>query len=113
MAQEVQAVIQLNGKQYLVREGEVFRTTYLRKKQGSTFQVKDVLLLSGSSTEESPKPLIGDPKVKGAKVELEVVKSTKAKKITIMKYKHKTNYKRKLGYRERVSFLRVNKIELS
>lgn len=43
---------------------------------------------------------IGEPYIKGAQVNAEILKIGKAKKVTIIKYKAKSNYFKKRGHRQ-------------
>jgi large subunit ribosomal protein L21 len=50
-------------------------------------------------------------KLAKAKVTAEVVKPTKGPKITIMKYKNKTGYKKRQGHRQHSTQIKVTAIE--
>ncbi len=60
---------------------------------------------------DDKKVKIGSPQVKAAKVKLKVVKEEeKGKKVTITKYKAKSRYRRKMGFRPKYTRLLVEKI---
>ena len=90
-----EAVIKTGGKQYLVKKGDVIKIEKINKKEGAEVSFKDVLLFSDSKGVK-----VGKPKVAGAKVTGEVLKQAKDKKVTIIKYKRKTRYRRKQGHRQ-------------
>ncbi|NMA29766.1 MAG: 50S ribosomal protein L21, partial [Candidatus Pacebacteria bacterium] len=58
------AIIQLQGKQFQVSEGDQITVDRLDKDEGDKFSISDVLLLV-----DEDKRKIGQPIVKGAKVE--------------------------------------------
>ena len=74
----MKAVFITGGKQYYVAVGDELYVEKLDLEDGKTVDFTDVLSV-GDKT--------GKPFVKDAKVTCEVVKSGKAKKLTIFKYK--------------------------
>ncbi len=101
------AIIKTGGKQYLVSPGQKIKIEKINKKEGSEITFKEVLLL-----EKGKKLEIGDPLVKGAKVAGKVLKQGKGEKITILKYKPKTRYKKKKGHRQLFTEVEITKIEI-
>jgi len=100
-----QAVIRTGGKQYLVKKGEEITVEKLNKKEGASVDFKDVLLIAD---EKSVK--VGNPKVKGVKVSGKITKQLKAPKVTVIKYKPKTRYRRKQGHRQQLTKVKIEKI---
>lgn len=100
------AVIKTGGKQYLVSPGQKIKIEKIDKKEGKEIIFKEVLLL-----EKGRKIEIGTPLVKGAKVIGKILKQAKAKKIIVFKYKAKTRYKKKKGYRQSFTEVEITKIE--
>ncbi len=90
------AVIESCGKQYKVAEGDVVFFEKLDVEEGKKVIFDKVVLVS----EDGGKIQIGNPYVKGIKVEGKVVLHGKAKKILVFKYKAKKNYRRKQGHRQ-------------
>ncbi len=90
------AIIESCGKQYKVTEGDVVFFEKLDVEEGKKVTFDTVVLVS----EEEGKVQIGNPYVKGIKVEGKVVSHGKAKKIVVFKYKAKKNYRRKQGHRQ-------------
>ncbi len=98
------AVIALQGHQYKVAEGEEI----LVDKLGKTKPEAEVLLVVNDD-----KVTLGKPNVKGAKVSLKVVtEEVKGEKLYIRKYKAKSRYKKKTGFRPKYTKLLVQKITL-
>ena len=90
------AIIEACGKQYKVAQGDVVFFEKLDAEEGKKVKFDNVILVS----EEGGKIEIGNPYVKGAKVEGKVVSHGKAKKILVYKYKAKKNYRRTQGHRQ-------------
>ncbi|MDB5225373.1 MAG: ribosomal protein large subunit ribosomal protein [Candidatus Adlerbacteria bacterium] len=99
------AVIQTGGKQYMVSEGDVVKIEAMKGeltaegrevyKVGDKLTFEEVLLVdNGKDTS------IGDPFIKGAKVMAEIKKIDRAAKVTVIKYKAKSNYFKKRGHRQ-------------
>lgn len=99
------AVIEINGSQFRVQEGEKIITTRLPTKEGETVDSGEILL---SSINEEVK--IGKPKVLGVTVNLKVLKHYLGKKMDIFKFKAKTGYRRRIGFRPDLTLLEVTKI---
>jgi large subunit ribosomal protein L21 len=97
------AVIKTGGKQYKVSEGQVLPVEKLDAETGAKIKLDTLLIADGDKVE------IGEPSL-GEKVEVEVVDSGKGKKVTVVKYKNKTRYKRTLGHRQDFTSIKINKI---
>lgn len=101
------AIIQIQGKQFKVTEGQVFTTDRITDSEvGSKITVSDVLLVADEKTTK-----VGTPTVKDASVTLEVVEHKKGKKINVLKYKSKSKYRKQYGHRQHQSALKVVKIK--
>ena len=99
------AVIELQGKQFRVKEEMVIRTLRVEGDPGSKLSAKRVLaMIDGEQVS------VGTPVVEGASVELEVVRHAKSPKIKIHNYRKRTRTNRRVGYREKISYLRVKSI---
>lgn len=96
------AVIQFQGKQWQVTEGEKLIVDRVEQPEGAKFDVTDVLLVVDGSTRE-----IGTPVVAGAKVECEVVSHEKDDKIRVAKYKAKSRYRKVYGHRQQISTISI------
>jgi large subunit ribosomal protein L21 len=95
------AIISLGGKQYRVREGERLLVDRLATEEGKTFH-PEVLLLGGDGKFElAPK---------GTPVTVKVVGSPLGEKIRIGKYKPKKGYRRKTGFRAKLSQIEIQTI---
>ena len=80
------AIIESCGKQYKVAEGEVVFFEKLEVEEGKKVTFDNVVLVSNDG-----KVQVGNPYVKGVKVEGKVVAHGKHKKIVVFKMKSKKN----------------------
>ncbi len=97
------AVIKTGGKQLRVAADEVHRIGRLEAGPGEivTFPV---LMLGGES------PVIGTPAVEGATVAAEVVDQGRSPTIIAFKKRRRQNSKRKRGYRDPFTVVRITEI---
>jgi large subunit ribosomal protein L21 len=96
------AVIRIKGKQYKVSEGDEI----LIDRLGQAKAEAEVLLVV-----EGGKIQVGKPLLKGVKVKLKVLKDEeKGKKVTVTKFKAKSRYRRKYGFRPLYTRLLIEKI---
>lgn len=100
-------IIESGGKQYKVTKGEIINVDKLDKAIGETIELDKVLLVS-----DKDQVIVGNPMVKKARVILEVVKSTKGKKVVVFKYKRKKGYRKTKGHRQQYTTVRVSEIKL-
>lgn len=100
------AVIELKGKQFRVEPDQVIRTLRIEGGVGDTVAPDRVL-----ATIDGEKVKIGQPDVTKAKVELEIIRQTKSPKLHVWTYKPRKRIARRKGYREEISYLRVNSIK--
>ncbi|MCI8587761.1 MAG: 50S ribosomal protein L21 [Clostridia bacterium] len=102
------AIIESCGKQYKVTKGDVVFFEKLDTEEGKKVTFDNVVLVS-----EEGKVQVGNPYVKGAKVEGKVVAHGKAKKIIVFKMKAKKNYRRKQGHRQPYTKVEITEIKAS
>ena len=89
------AVISSGGKQYRVAEGETLRVEKLAGGAGSKVTFGPLLFADDGGGVQ-----VGQPTVKGVKVEAEIIEQGLAKKIIIFKYRRRKSYRRKTGHRQ-------------
>ncbi len=99
------AIIESCGKQYKVAEGDVVFFEKLDAEEGKKVTFDNVILVS-----EEGKVQVGNPYVKGVKVEGKVISHGKGKKIIVFKMKPKKNYRRKQGHRQPYTKVEITKI---
>lgn len=99
------AVIKTGGKQYKVQPGDKIKIEKLDVKDDKTITFGDVLLV-----DDGKKTQIGQPTVKGAKVEAKVLRTEKGKKVQMIKYKAKKRQSTKRGHRQFFTEIEISKI---
>ena len=99
------AVIQTGGKQYKVSANEILKIEKLNSEVGKTVEFKNVLFLNDDKNIE-----IGNPNIKGAKVEATNLKNTKNRTVIVFKKKRRKNSRRKYGHRQPISLIKITKI---
>jgi large subunit ribosomal protein L21 len=99
------AVIKTGGKQYLVKEGQILKIEKIEPARGKTIKFDQVLLRV-----DGEEVAIGQPYLKDAKIEAEILEQGKTKKVMVIKYKAKTRYKRKKGHRQFFTKVKIVKI---
>ena len=99
----MKAIIETGGKQYYVAEGDIIYVEKLDAEAGKKVVFDKVLMANGVS---------GNPYVKGATVEGEVVKQGKGKKLTIFTYvPNKKSTRKKQGHRQPYTTIEIKKIK--
>ena len=99
------AVIQTGGKQYKVSTNEILKIEKLKNEVGKTVEFKNVLFLNDDKNTE-----IGNPIIKGAKVEAIILKNTKNRTVLVFKKRRRKNSRKKYGHRQPLSLIKITKI---
>ena len=101
----VYAIVRAGGRQEKVSVGDVLTIDRVSEDTGTTVQLEPVLLVDGDTVTSDAKAL--------AKVTVtaEVLAATKGPKITILKYKNKTGYRKKQGHRQKLTQVKVTGID--
>ena len=100
------AIIQTGGKQYRVAEGDLLRVELLEKEPKQAVTFEQVLLIDKDGDLK-----LGQPMLKGATVEAEVITHDRAKKVIIFKKKRTTTYQRTQGHRQGYTEVRIKAIK--
>jgi large subunit ribosomal protein L21 len=98
------AVIKTGGRQYRVVPDDVLEIGKIAGDVGTIVQLGEVLLVGGDS------PLLGVPTVAGASVAAEVLQHKRGPKVISFKKRRRKNSKRKRGYRDEITVLRITEI---
>lgn len=102
------SIIDVNGKQYTVKEGDVLVVDLLDKNKNDKVEFDKVLL-----TNKDDKDIkIGTPYVSGAKVLATVLENQRDEKVIVFKYKRRKNYKRMKGHKQPYTMIKIDKIKL-
>ncbi|MBU1032739.1 MAG: 50S ribosomal protein L21 [Patescibacteria group bacterium] len=99
------AVIKTGGKQYVVKQDDVLKIEKLTANEGDKVSFETLLIAEpdGSKVE------IGTPEL-GTKVEGEIVEHGRGKKISVVKYKAKSRYRRRVGHRQPFTKVKITKV---
>jgi large subunit ribosomal protein L21 len=98
------AVIKTGGRQYRVVPDDVLEIGKIAGEVGTIVQLGEVLVLGGDT------PVLGLPMVEGASVAAEVLQHKRGPKIISFKKRRRKNSKRKRGYRDEITVLRITEI---
>jgi large subunit ribosomal protein L21 len=98
------AVIKTGGRQYRVAPEDVLEIGKIEGQVGTIVQLGDVLVL-GADT-----PVLGTPTVPGASVAAEVLQHKRGAKVIAFKKRRRKNSRRKRGYRDELTVLRITEI---
>jgi large subunit ribosomal protein L21 len=102
----MEAVIATGGKQYRVTPGAVIAVEKVAGDKGAAVTFGSVLFVNRDGD-----VLSGD-KVAKARVTGEVVAQGRGRKVEIVKFKRRKNYRRHRGHRQSVTSVRITKIEV-
>ena len=98
------AVIKTGGRQYRVVPDDVLEIGKIAGDVGTIVQLGEVLLVGGES------PVLGVPTVPGASVAAEVLQHKRGPKVISFKKRRRKNSRRKRGYRDEITVLRITEI---
>ncbi len=99
------AVIATGGKQYRVSEGAVLRIEKLDAEEGASIEFDRVLLVGDGDSVS-----VGKPFVDGGKVQATVMSQGKARKVEIVKFRRRKNYRRTKGHRQNFTQVKITGI---
>jgi len=100
----VYAIVRSGGQQKKVAVGDVIEIDKVAHEVGESVSLPAVLVVDGDQVTSAPDAL--------AKVSVtaEVVGATKGPKITILKFKNKTGYRKRQGHRQKYTQVKVTGI---
>jgi large subunit ribosomal protein L21 len=101
------AVIQAQGLQFRVAQDEEHIMPHLGKELGEEIRIERVLLVSDGNGIQ-----VGRPLVEGAVVLMKVIGHEKGDKIIVGTYKRRKKYRRKIGYRDTLTRVKIMGINL-
>ena len=98
------AVIKTGGRQYRVVPDDVLEIGKIEGEVGTIVQLGEVLVVGGET------PVLGTPTVAGASVAAEVLDHKRGAKVIAFKKRRRKNSRRKRGYRDELTVLRITEI---
>ena len=98
------AIVRAGGRQEKVAVGDVVQIDKIDGEPGSSINLPALLVVDGEAVTSDPKALAG------VTVTAEVVGAIKGPKITIMKFKNKTGYRKRQGHRQHSTQVKITEI---
>ena len=99
------AVFRTGGRQYRASQGDRVRVERLEAEVGDTVAFDEILLVGQGGDVK-----LGAPLVAGGKVEGKVTAQGRGKKIDVIKFKRRKNYKRQIGHRQHYTEVEITSI---
>ena len=100
-------IIEDRGKQYTLKVGDVLKLPNISdKKPKDKLTFNEIVYYK----DEKGDIFIGSPYVKDIVVEATVLSQIKDKKIIVFKKKRRHNYRRKIGHRQELTIVKIEKI---
>lgn len=100
----VYAIVRAGGRQEKVAVGDKLLVDKIDAEPGSNIELTPVLLVDGD------KVTAGAEKLGKATVTAEIMKAAKGPKISIVKYKNKTGYRKRQGHRQPLTQIKITAI---
>ena len=101
----VYAIVKAGGRQEKVSVGEELLVEKVDKAVGETIELPAILLVDGAKVTSQAAD------VAKVKVSAEVLGAAKGPKISIVKYKNKTGYRKRQGHRQPLTRIKITSIK--
>jgi large subunit ribosomal protein L21 len=102
------AIVEIQGQQFKVEKDRKLYVHRLPNEEGSSLEIKEVLLIDNKG-----KIKVGSPLVKGAKVTAKVLKHVKGDKVLVFKKKRRKGYQKLNGHRQFFTQILIEDIKAS
>ena len=99
------AVFKTGGKQYRAAQGDKLKIEKLDAAEGDSIAFDEVLLVG-----EGDSVKVGAPLVSGGKVEARVLAQARDKKVEVIKFRRRQNYRRTRGHRQPFTLVEITGI---
>ena len=99
------AIVRAGGRQEKVSVGDVLLIDKQSAEAGDKIQLQPLLVVDGATVTSDA------GKLAKVTVTAEVVKAAKGPKITILKYKNKTGYRKRQGHRQPLTQVKITAID--
>jgi large subunit ribosomal protein L21 len=99
------AVFKTGGKQYRAGKGDRLKIEKLDAAEGDSVEFDEVLLVG-----EGEDVKVGAPLVSGSKVKGKVIVQARNKKIDVIKFRRRQNYRRTHGHRQSFTLVEITGI---
>jgi large subunit ribosomal protein L21 len=98
------AIFRTGGKQYKASPGDLVRVEKLPGTEGSQVEFNHVFAVRRQTLH------VGNPLVENARVVATIVRNGRARKVRVLKYKRKKQYRRTLGHRQSFTEVLINDV---
>ncbi len=98
------AVIKTGGKQYKVKEKDVVSIEKLTALEGEAVSFETLMTFDDAGTIDLGVPSLGE------KVQGKIISTAKTDKVSVVKFKNKTRYRRNVGHRQIKTKVEITKI---
>ncbi|MGL4388456.1 MAG: 50S ribosomal protein L21 [Brevinema sp.] len=96
------AIVEIGGQSHKAEKGSEFLVNLMNSEKGTKIDFDKVTMINDNGTTE-----IGTPYLP-ATVQVEIIESeVKGKKLTVFKYKNKTNYHVRTGHRQKYTLIKI------
>ncbi len=100
-------IFQNRGKQYKTKVGDFIKLPKIPDlKKNDSVLFNEIIFFKNEKGES----LIGSPMVKDIVIKAKVIDQIKDKKIIVFKKKRRHNYRRKIGHRQDLTLIKIDKI---
>lgn len=100
-----EVVIEFKGFQYRVKENDVITTQKVKKHEGESLEIENVMLI-----QDDDKVTVGTPFIKNAKVIATVLRHYQDDKVMAFRFVNKENVRKRRGHRQELTELKIEKI---
>ena len=100
------AVFKTGGKQYRATTGDILKIEKIEAEKGATVELDQVLMVG-----EGEDVKVGAPYLEGGKVTATVVDHGRHKKIKVIKFKRRKNYRKQMGHRQYFTQIEITGID--
>lgn len=99
------AVFKTGGKQYRAAQGDKLKIEKLDAAEGDSVEFDEVLLVGAGDD-----VTVGTPVVAGGKVQAKVLAQARDKKVDVIKFRRRQNYRRTRGHRQPFTLVEITGI---
>ena len=103
----MEAIFRDGSRQYKVSEGSRVEVDFREAEPGTAVEFSDVLYLRSDGSD----PVIGRPRIDGARVVGKVLDQVKGPKLIAMSFRRRKNSKSRVGHRQKYTRVEIERIE--
>jgi large subunit ribosomal protein L21 len=100
-------ILNISGSQVKIKENDIIRVNSIPHSIGTDVEFDKVLLVNSNG-----KTNFGAPYISSAIVTASVINHARTDKIIVFKKKRRKGYKRKIGHRQNVTYLKIMSIKV-